>query len=67
MNSIFKQIPPPHFCFKVVCEKGMRIFGSLRCATCICIQNRLYFPFNAQQNFMNIIIVGVWISKDSDN
>ena len=66
MNSIFKQIPPPHFCFKVVCEKGMR-FSVAYSATCICLQSRLHFPFNAQQNFMNIIIVGVWITKDSDN
>ena len=31
-NWIFKQTPPPHFCLKVVCEKGWRecIFKSLR-------------------------------------
>ena len=66
MNSIFKQIPPPHFCFKVVCERGS-VFSVAYGATCICIQSRLYFPFNAHQNFMNIIIVGVRIIKDSDN
>ena len=28
-NWIFKQTPLPHFCLKVVCKKGGRMFGSL--------------------------------------
>ena len=58
-----KQIPPPHFWLKVVCKKGGVFSGAYSTS---CIQRRLYFPFNAQQNTMNIIIMGVGISKDSD-
>ena len=30
MKLIFEQMPTPHFCLKVVCKRGGRIFGSLR-------------------------------------
>ena len=57
MNSIIKQIPPPHFVSKLCVKRGC-VFSVAYGATCICIQSRLHLPFNAHQNFMNIIMWG---------